>query len=71
MKKQLKTYAVRLPITGVIDINIEAESEDDAIEKALDSDITSDDISEWETCRQIVQGNVFHGHTNEAEAQEV
>lgn len=58
-------------MTGVIDVEVEAENEEDAIEKALSSDLTSDDISEWEAVRQIVQGNVFYGHTNEAEAQEV
>ncbi len=68
----MKTYSVTLPVSGVIHTEVEAESEDDAIEKALaDPDITIDDIAEWEPCRNIVEGNVFYGHTNEASAEEV
>lgn len=67
----MKTYNVRLPITGCVDIEVEAENEDEAIEKALETQVTNDDITEWETCEQIVKGNVFYGHTNEAEATEV
>jgi hypothetical protein len=63
----MKQYLVRLPITGVVEVYVEAESEDDAIDNALETDITIDDIVEWDICRQIVQGNVFHGRMNAAE----
>jgi hypothetical protein len=66
----MKTYNVRVPITGVADVQVEAESEEQAIELALDS-VTSDDLTEWEGVRCVVQGNVFHGHTNEIEVEEV
>ncbi len=67
----MKTYGVTLPITGTVYVEVEAESEDDAIEKALESEVDSDDIESWETHRKIVQGNVFYGGQNEADAQEL
>ena len=66
----MKSYLVRLPVSGVLEIEVEAQNEDEAIAKALESDATNDHITEWNTHRQIVQGNVFHGILNEAEAIE-
>ncbi len=67
---KLKTFAVTIPITGIAHLEIEAEDEDSAIELAIDK-VTLDDVDEWEATKQIVKGNVFYGHTNEAEAEEV
>lgn len=67
----MNTYNVRIPITGVVDVEVEAENEDEAIEAAMQKEVSTDDITEWETCRQIVQGNVFNGHTNEVDVSEV
>lgn len=67
----MKTYLVRLPITGSVDVEIEADNEDAAIEAALNSEISIDDITEWDVCKQIVTGNVFWGIINEAEAEEI
>jgi hypothetical protein len=65
-------YAVRLPITGVLEINIEAEDEESAIEKALQSDdLNVDYITEWDAVREIVRGNLFRGKINKAEADEI
>lgn len=64
----MKRYTVLLPITGVICVEVEAETEKDAIDAALSSDdLTTDKIEEWEAHRQIVKGNVFYGSQNEAE----
>lgn len=65
----MKTYGVTLPVTGILYVEVEAENENDAIDKAMEADVTIDDIQEWESHRQIVQGNVFHGHTNNADAE--
>lgn len=67
----MATYGVSLPITGSVYVEVEANSEEEAIEKALESEVTSDDIEGWETHQQIVQGNVFYGQLNEAHAEEV
>lgn len=67
---KLKEYDVCVPITGIIWVTVEAENEDDAIEKAMESDeLSRDNIEEWETHEIIVRGNVFYGHTNQAHAE--
>lgn len=68
----MKRFNVTLPITGVIYVDdIEAETEKEAIEKAMEQPLTIDQVEEWQTHEQIVEGNVFHGHTNKASAEEV
>lgn len=63
----MKTYSVALPITGVLVLDVEASSEEEAIDKAMD-EATLDHLEEWEAHKKIVQGNVFYGNQNEAEA---
>lgn len=68
-----KTYGVTLPVTGIIYVEVEAESEKEAIEKALSAEgcewpKTPD---EWEAHSQIVRGNVFSGMQNNASAEEI
>ncbi len=53
-----------------MDIEVEAENEDEAISKAVD-EVNIGHLTEWESCAQIVKGNVFYGHTNAAEVEEV
>ncbi len=66
----MKTYAVTVPFTGTMFIEVQAENEDDAIETAL-SEVTSEHIEGWNAVRKIVQGNVFHGEQNDASAEEI
>lgn len=67
----MKTYNVCLPLTGTIWVTVEAESEEAAIDAAFDSeDITTENIHEWETHRQICRGNVLSASVNEAYAEE-
>lgn len=61
----MKLYTVAIPITGVILAEVKAEDEDAAIEAAFNrTDLTLDNIEEWDMHRQIVEGNVFHGLRN-------
>lgn len=61
-------FDVAVPITGVIYVTVEAENEEEAIEKALESEeLTLENIETWEAHRHIVQGNVFYGEQNEIE----
>lgn len=64
----MKLYDVRLPICGELSVQVEANSEEDAIEKALGSDLSFDMIETWEAHRMIVEGNIFHGSLREAKA---
>jgi hypothetical protein len=54
-----KTYEVTLPITGIAYLTIEAESEDEAIETAL-NEVMIDHIEMWEAVRDINRGNVCY-----------
>ncbi|ALM62171.1 hypothetical protein AXI64_gp179 [Vibrio phage qdvp001] len=68
----MKSYEVLVPITGYIVVEVEAENEKEAIDKAFESDdLTIDNINEWDTHENIVQGNVFYGVKNEVEVEEV
>jgi uncharacterized protein (UPF0297 family) len=63
----MKTYVVTVPFTGTMYIEVEAESEEAAIQEAIQN-VTSENIEGWNAVEQIVQGNVFYGEQNEAEA---
>jgi hypothetical protein len=63
-------YNVVIPIAGHIYKTVEADSEEDAIEKAMES-VSIDDIGGWETLRQFNRGNVCYCPSPwEAEAEE-
>ncbi len=62
-------YGVTLPVNGSVYVEVDANSEDEAIEKALQSDVTNDDIQEWSTYDELVHGNVFCGSDSHASAE--
>jgi len=65
----MASWTVLVPITGYIPVSVEADSEKEAIEAAFESEeLNLDNVGEWEAHKAIVQGNVFHGSRNEAEA---
>lgn len=56
-----KTYSVCIPIAGHAYIEVEAESEAEAIEKALASeDLNMSAIEEWEALERFHSGNVCY-----------
>ena len=72
-------YNVLIPCTMSISVVVEAENEEEAKNKALDVDLRvkleSDDpvgpeIYDVGMHRQIVQGNVYYGCTNEMGVEE-
>jgi hypothetical protein len=67
----MKTWEVTLPVSGLVYTTVEAESEEEAIEKALNGDYTLEDIQEWSTHEKIVQGNICYAIQWQAEATEV
>lgn len=72
MIEKKRIWSVAIPITGVIYTEVEGvETEEEAIEAALEQSFKSKDISEWEMHRRVVQGNVCHAHTREATAEEM
>lgn len=69
MKK--KTWGVVLPIVGSLYREVEASSEEEAIEKAMGAEWVEDQVDTLETVRVIGEGNVCHAPVNEASAEEV
>lgn len=76
----MKTFSVAMPFTGVAYRRIEAETEEQAIEKFLDEstfnmrppkDETDVEIEELKFCERIVEGNVFRGVRNRVEVEEI
>ena len=73
-----KEYWVRIPLAGSIAINVEAESEEEAKEKAFSSDwnisIESEknsvELEGLDLYESIVTGNVLHAPLNEVEIEE-
>lgn len=55
----MATYYVTLPIAGHAFLEVEADSEKAAIDKAME-EVTINDIDEWEALEQFNQGNVCH-----------
>jgi len=75
----MRQFTVAMPFTGVAYKTIEAETEEEAIEKFLDntslpigpSDGKDDaEVEEWDFCERVVGGNVFYGVRNEVEVTE-
>lgn len=55
----MKIYGFRVPITAVANIEIEANSEEEAREKIFD-EITLRHVEEWEPLQRVNQGNVCY-----------
>ena len=67
---QLKEFEVTLPINGVVYLTVTAESQEEAIDKALESYEPSD-LESWSAYKHLVRGNIFYGECSDAEAVEV
>jgi hypothetical protein len=67
----MKTFLVTLPISGFVSVEVEAEDEVEAIDRALEEDFTKVDIVDWGVHRHLVRGNVCYAYQIEAEAEEV
>ena len=63
-----KKYYVTFPVTGIAGVEVEANSEEEAIELAWQGDVV---LEEWDIHSEIVQGNIFRGMQNEIDVQEV
>jgi hypothetical protein len=58
-ESKMKTYYVTLPIAGHAFITVEAESEDAAIDAAL-NEVTIEHLESWEAIPHFNQGNVCY-----------
>lgn len=64
----MPTYGVTVPVAGHAWLEVVAESEDAAIQNALEV-VTLDDFIEWEALEHITEGNVCYAPTWDACAQ--
>ena len=55
----MKTYSVTIPIAGHAIVEVEADDEEAAIEKALE-EVTLNNVDEWEALREFNRGNVCY-----------
>jgi hypothetical protein len=65
----MKEFCVQVPICGYAVVTIEAEDEDEAIAKALDT-VELSDIESWEALEHVCEGNCFNGPMNDIEVEE-
>jgi hypothetical protein len=64
----MSRYDVILPIAGYVELVVEANNEEAAIDVAMETEVNYEDIVEWETYRHICEGNVLHINYNDADA---
>ena len=67
----MKKYGVSIPIAGYVYIEVEADSEEDAIDKAFDKGYEDKDIAEIEMFDKLIEGNVCNVYCTEASAEEI
>ena len=63
-------YGVSLPFTGYVYVEVEAENEEEALDKAWDK-ATLNDIVEWAIAEHLCQGNVLDAILNNYEVEEL
>jgi hypothetical protein len=63
-------YSVLIPIAGSIEVEVEADDEESAVQAALATEFTEEDLQSltWESMEHICQGNVCYAPTWSAEA---
>lgn len=67
----MKKYGVYVPIAGYIYKEVEAESEEEAVDLVFEEGYEENDIQEMEMHEQLVQGNVCYANMTRAYAEEV
>jgi hypothetical protein len=67
----MKKYGVEIPIAGYVYIEVEAENKEEAIEIALETEWSNDDIEELDTYNKLVEGNVCYTYHTRATAREI
>jgi len=66
----MATFEVTLPVHGIIYMTVEAESEREAIDLALET-YTEQDLNEWSAVESFGRGNVNYVSPTEAIAEKV
>ena len=67
----MSEFEVTLPVAGSVVLFVKADSEKDAIEKALEMQWEPEDLQELESHEHICEGNVMMVWTPDASAEEI
>lgn len=67
----MKKYGVSIPIAGYVYKEIEAESKEEALEKAFDEGYKDDEIAELDMYDVLVEGNVCYTYNTKAYVEEI
>lgn len=64
----MKRYTVKVPIVAVCFVKVKAESKEEAIELAIESDdVNLKNVDDWQALECITQGNTIYTPHNSAE----
>ena len=67
----MKKYGVNIPVAGYVYKEVEAESKEEALEKAFDEGYKDDEIAELDMYDVLVEGNVCYTYHTEVEVEEI
>ena len=67
----MKKYGVSIPIAGYVYKEVEAESKEEALEKAFDEGYKDDEIAELDMYDVLVEGSVCYTYHTKAEVEEI
>ena len=67
----MKKYGVSIPVAGYVYKEVEAESKEEALEKAFDEGYKDDEIAELDMYDVLVEGSVCYTYHTKAEVEEI
>ena len=67
----MKKYGVSIPIAGYVYKEVEAESKEEALEKAFDEGYKDDEIAELDMYDVLVEGSVCYTYHTKVEVEEI
>lgn len=67
----MKKYGLSIPIAGYVYIEIEAENEQQAIDKAFENGWEDEDVQELNMYEKLVQGNVCYVNHTRIDVEEI
>lgn len=67
----MKKYGVSIPIAGYVYKEVEAESKEEALEKAFDEGYKDDEIAELDMYVALVEGNICYTYHTKAYVEEI
>lgn len=69
--REMKKFVVNIPIAGYVYKEVEAESKEEALEKAFDEGYKDDEIAELDMYDVLVEGNVCYTYHTKAYVEEI